>query len=542
MKTILPILALICLQINLAKSQVIFNEDFESDFEPNSWITSPVWKIGTASTLSSSDFNFPAHSQFAGVNDDGPGAGIPSFGLLITKEIDLTGVQSALLKFDAYFIDGDYDADETFRVLISTDAMQSWGTLYEVQGSSTWQSVLLNLGDAFADLKIHLAFEYDDNDGWNYGCGIDNVKLEVTPDFFCLISFPTILDYTISTPRQLDGQPLYFVHKIENYGIQAVNDLKLEMVAALPGQGTVAVDSHFINIPIGASVLDTFQFFPSEKGAYHLEFNASHAILGADFYQKSLPNAFELSDSTLAKDDSERDVSIGMSFGNPAWYGYYGSEFDLSANDTLTGISVWMTTQTAGSFNLTVNKKDASGKPNTVIYQSGPTEIQAGFTNWVYHPLSNELPLAAGNYVFCVGQDTIQGIMGHGMDSDRTNPGYWITSPVAGGGYPWFNWPEGQTLMIRPHLKLQPVLNLVKEPAYSTLKVYPNPAGNYVQFDFENNTGEPLQITLADAAGRVVVSEKTAYKELNISQLQPGLYFMKIQNGERIGMAKLMKQ
>ncbi len=542
MKTVLPILALLCLHLNTIVAQTIFFEDFESDFEPNSWITNPIWKIGTAATLSSSDFSIPVHTQFAGVNDDGLGAGVPSFGSLVTKAIDLNGVPAALLHFDAYFINGDFDADETFKVLISTDGMQSWSTLYEVQGNNSWQPIIINLGDAFADQIIHLAFEYNDNNGWNYGCAIDNVKLEFTPEYAGVVDFSTSLEYTISTPRQLNGQPLHLVHNIQNYGTQALDDISFSLKTIIIGQGTVGLDSHLVNVPVGTTVLDTFSFLPTMLGKHSLIFNASHGQLGTDFYQKTLPNAFELSDSVMAKDDGGRDVSIGMSFGNPIWYGYYGSEFDLSASDTLTGISVWMTAATAGSFNLKVNKKDLTGSPNIQLFHSNPIEISAGFSNWVYFPMPSEMPMAAGNYVFCVGQDTIQGVMGHGFDNDRTNPGYWIVSPVAGGGYPWYNWPAGPTLMIRPHFKAQPFVSGVEEPAFTDLKIYPNPTSSYLYFDFERTSTEPVQLTLTDAAGRVVFSQKTMTNELNISHLSPGLYFLKILNGKRVAVAKVMKQ
>jgi hypothetical protein len=542
MKKTSTLVALLCLLLNLAKSQVIFFEDFESDFEPNSWITNPIWKIGTTSTLSSSAFPIPVHTQFAGVNDDWPGAGVPSFGSLVTKAIDLNGVPAALLHFDAYFINGDYDADETFKVLISTDGMQNWGILYEVQGNNSWQPIIINLGDAFADQIIHLAFEYNDNNGWNYGCAIDNVKLEFTPEYAGVVNFSTGLEYTISTPRQLNGQPLHLVHNIQNYGTQPLNDISFSLKTIISGQGTVGLDSHLVNVPIGASVLDTFSFLPTMLSKHSLIFNASHGELGTDFYQTTLPNAFELSDSVMAKDDGGRDVSIGMSFGNPIWYGYYGSEFDLTVPDTLTGISVWMATSTAGSFNLKVNKKDATGSPNIELFHSNPIEISAGFNNWVYFPMPLDMPLPAGNYVFAVGQDTIQGVMGHGFDSDRTNPGYWIVSPVAGGGYPWSNWPNGQTLMLRPHFKQQQVISGVKEHTLTDVKIYPNPTSSYLYFDIENNPSYPLQITLTNAAGLVVFSQKSISNELNINHLLPGLYFLKIQTGERLAIARVIKQ
>ena len=75
-----------------------------------------------------------------------------------------------------------------------------------------------------------------------------------------------------------------------------------------------------------------------------------------------------------------------------------------------------------------------------------------------------------------------------------------------------------------------------------SVSLFPNPATGTVQFDFGDNPVEPFYLTLTDAVGRVVISKKMLDKELDVSYLQPGLYFMKIQNGERMGTAKLLKQ
>lgn len=546
MKKTLPFLAVLCLLLNHLQAQVIFSDDFETDFETNGWTNSPVWQIGNSITLSSTDFNVPPHTQFAGVNDDGPGQGVASMGSLVTTQFDLTGIPAVLLQFDAYFVNGDYDADETARVLISTDSMATWQVLHNIEGSGAWQQINLYLNDGVAGEKVHLAFEYDDNDGWNFGFCVDNVLLEVAPDYAAQVELKSQLTYTIQTARQFDGQPLQFVHRLANNGIQPLDSISLEMEAIIIGQGTQAAETHILSLIPGESALDTFSFLPTEIGKYTIQVKASHSQIGQDFYQKLLVNAFELSDSIMARDDGERDISIGMSFGDPNWYGYYGSEFQLPETDTLTGISVWMSTAEAGSFNLTVNGFEGSnGLPTQILYNSSPIEINAGYNDWVYHPLTSELPLAAGTYVFCAGQDTIQGVMGHGFDQDRKNLGYWIMSPVAGGGYPWtsydsptdeFNW----TLMIRPHFKLQATPNAVGEVFQPMLKVFPNPASTYLYFDFPH-ANEPVEAALFNAAGQLVHFQQTTSNGLHIDHLTPGLYFLKVQDGKRTAMAKVFK-
>jgi hypothetical protein len=461
MKKSLSFIISFCVCLHLPYAQVVFSEDFESgSFDGNGWSAAASWKIGTAATISSPEFTIPNHSLFAGVNDDAAGIGVSSFGAITSPQIDLAGMSAALLQFQVYFRNGDYDADETARVLISKDNMTTWQILLEIEGNTIWQNLTAYLGSEYAGQKINLAFEYNDNNGWNFGFCVDNIKVEAAPDYFAVVKPGSSLDFTVSTPRQMT-EPLRFVHKFENYGLQPLEDITFRLTVQ-KGNTVILVDSHTVaNIPPGGFIWDTIYFQPTALGKHSFRFAASHPTLGNNFYQRNLLNAFELHESVVGIDDGERDLSLGFSFGDPSWYGYYGSEIELRQPDTLIGISVWMVTSTAGTYNLTVNGlEDGTGPPTDEVYHSAPIEINANYNNWDYHELQNPLPLNAATYVFAVGQDTIQGLMGHGFDSDRRNPGYWIVSPVAGGGYPWYNIgpPNNHTLMIRPHFKEQPIV------------------------------------------------------------------------------------
>ncbi len=535
------------------KGQVLFTENFETGFDTSSWIVETGWETGTSEQISSYGFQIPSHSIFAGINDAALGAGVPSSGSIITHQLNLTGVDMPLLTFDCYFINGDYSGfNETAKVLVSTDNMVSWTEMLDISGKNQWQSFVVPFGSDYSGKKINLAFKYFDGGGWNPGFCVDNVKVKEAPDYLANVSIPTYLDYTVSTPRQLNNQPLPFVMKIENYGAQPLNDVSLLFRAFILGQGTVALDTHLVNVLPEGEVMDTFWFLPTVLGRHTLVFKASHTELGEDFYQKVLSNAFELSDSTLAKDDGERDASVGMSFGDPNWYGYYGNEFNLNVADTLTGISVWMTTTTAGSFNLTVNAlEDGTGPPTEVIFHSPPIEIGAGFNNWVYYPLPSELPLVASTYVFCVGQDTIQGVMGHGFDKDRQNLGYWIMSPVAGGGYPWYNDNDpsstyNYTLMIRPHFKPEPIVSsLTEQEDENMLAVFPNPAHDYLNVLWKGEIPQNFSARLFDLTGRLIQTlelQGGTTATFNLQDVSPGVYFVKVFNEKGMMVKTVLKQ
>lgn len=544
------ITALLCLFLILpkpsAEGQVLFYEDFEAGFELNGWIAEPGWATGTSAELSSDFFEIPPYTRFAGINDDIAGENGSSVGAIISPQISLEGASSVLLTFDCYFIDGDYeDFDETAKVLISTDSMETWTELLDVGGATQWQSLSIPLGEGYIGQNIHLAFAYDDGGGWNYGFCVDNVQLAVPLEYQATVRSDLEQAYTLLTPNQ--SRPLIFVQDFENLGAQALEGIQLIFSVILDNE-LIHQDTQFLaSIAPGAVLSDTIAYQPTDLGSYTFQFLASHPELGENFHSRILLNAFELDETDLAK-DLQRGISIGFSFGNPSWYGYYGSEFDLVNPDTLVGISVFMTTNTAGSFNLLVNVKDEEGLPTIELFHSEPIPIGASFNNWVYFPLPEPMHLDAGNYVFAVGQDTVQGIMGHGFDNNRLNPGYWITSPVAGGGYPWTNFMDGlsHTLMIRPRFPVQTVVSTSSPlPEANDLLLYPNPFSDELTVHLRRDYAHPLNLQVFDLAGRQVFStliQGNTPTVLGLEGLPSGVYVARVFDGERLMEGKVVKR
>lgn len=173
MKKLFTLLAVVATTLSL-NAQVYFSEDFEGGV-PAGWTAENAWEHGTSVGLSSQYFEIPAHTQFMGVNDDAPGAGTNTSGRVYTTAIDLTDAVFPTLIFEAFFIDGDFDADEQARVLVSTDNV-NWDLAGEVAGGFDWQEVIITLGD-YAGQTIYLAFEYLDGGGWNYGFAFDDIEI-----------------------------------------------------------------------------------------------------------------------------------------------------------------------------------------------------------------------------------------------------------------------------------------------------------------------------------------------------------------------------
>ena len=82
------------------------------------------------------------------------------------------------------------------------------------------------------------------------------------------------------------------------------------------------------------------------------------------------------------------------------------------------------------------------------------------------------------------------------------------------------------------------------------LKVYPNPADTYLKLDFSSTNIEVPEIRIIDLTGKVVkkfdrdmVMEAGVYKtQLDISELRQGIYFVKLEQGEKVHMKKIVVQ
>ncbi|MCC6412331.1 MAG: hypothetical protein IT270_11770, partial [Saprospiraceae bacterium] len=428
------------------RGQNLFVETFTNGFGTNGWTAESGWVTGTSATISSADFSIPAHTVFAGINDDAMGETTQSSGAITSPMIDLTGQAGVVLKFDAYFINGDWEgSNETAKVFIRPDTSATWTLLKDLPGNTSWHTYKIFIPSQFAGNKVYVSFAYDDDGAWNYGFCVDNVSVDIALEYDGAVEHTNKLEYTRLTPNQ--SRPLVFENELNNLGFQALTDVSMVFRASVNNVIIEETTQLFPETTPGETTQNNFSYMPENLGSYSFRLNASHSTLGNNFYVKNYLNVFRLDSTVMAKDDNTAETHIGMSFGNPVWYGYYGNEFDLIANDTLIGIDVKMAANTAGSFNLKVAEKDEVGLPTIELFHSENIPISSGFNGWVHYTLPVGMPIDSGNYVFCVGQDAIQGVMGHGFDNSKTNPSAWIISPVAGGGYPWNNYTATGTLM-----------------------------------------------------------------------------------------------
>jgi len=372
-------------------------------------------------------------------------------------------------------------------------------------------------------------------------------------DFFSVGKFEKISPYTIITPQQLDT--LKWNLELTNGGYQPLTNMVLDFEVTKNGTSQ-NFQSTIDTIGFGETSQIPFNFLPTAVGKYTISASASNAQLGDDFYQGF--EYFEINDSILAKDDGTQESQLGFGFGNPNWYGYYGSAFELNVPDTLTAITVYISrfSNFTGSINLTVNAFDSTGSPNIELYHSKKIKLsEYGITssnNKLTYPLEIPLPLATGSYVFAAGQDTLQGVIGFDFDLDNvSDDGFWIVSPIAGGGYPWAHATNRETMMIRPHFKTQVATTGTKDLTDITnqIRLFPNPFTDQTLLEFElKDHTLPVEIVVSDILGRTLKSFRLEKPNAGVNQLPltmdapAGLLLLTLKQGKGIKTIRLVKQ
>ena len=243
----LTILLFLWSTIQLLQAQILFQEDFEGGIVPAGWtmVTSATdggWKVGTPAFLSSQYFPIPSNgsSRIAATNDDACDCNKRNE-YFISPPIDLSGVTTALLSLDVYYLDNNFQGNqEDGTIEVSTDGV-SWTVVEDLHGHASWDRHVINLSSYSGEDSLFIGFRYDDAGAWLYGFAIDNIVVEVPP----------VLDVELS---DLNSLPYGEIDKamairgtVFNAGAETIN--ALEITYTIDGGNPVTETIDNLDIP-----------------------------------------------------------------------------------------------------------------------------------------------------------------------------------------------------------------------------------------------------------------------------------------------------
>ncbi len=267
MKKNLFFTTLLMLSVGFLSAQIL-SEDFEGGSLPTGWTiqtnaTDGGWQIATAGALSSQfwDIADNGSTRIAGTNDDNCNCD-KSADYLVTPALDFTSVQGAILKFEAFFGEGNYQgADESANVEVSLDGT-NWTSIYSISGGSGWQNHAVDLSQYGGEEMVHIGFRYNDGGGWLFGIAIDNVIVEE----------PAQLDAELSEINSLPfGEEMTEVPisgTISNNGLNEITSL--EVVYTVDGGSPIIGNLNGLSIPSLATFdfEHPFPWMPDAPGTY----------------------------------------------------------------------------------------------------------------------------------------------------------------------------------------------------------------------------------------------------------------------------------
>ncbi len=225
-------------------------------------------------------------------------------------------------------------------------------------------------------------------------------------------------------------------------------------------------------------------------------------------------------------------------------------EFNLVEADILRGVSInfpFSGSAQSGDFEVKVWSGSPGDDNLALLYTSPKKEVvnaQDFFDTlnaFTTYPLVDdegelvELNLPIGKFTIGIEHvstnNTFIGL-GYDLNSTQAQPFQWFKPPS--NQSPWFNIDQPGALMIRPIFgDIPPVMTQTEEVSRpfetNELRLFPNPAQNYLQLrGFDWSRGD-WQVSIFNAAGQLLL-QQAADPEIEVSQLPDGIYILQLHN------------
>lgn len=541
-----------------------------------------------------------------GGNATNPGGGVapaPHVGTLTTDVIDLSAKQFVMLELESYArvffanmqvaLSSDGGATWPDTILVHSDA-----TL-EVNGvSPNAEALQYNVSNEIggsANAKLRFIFDGrpgNANGNSYYFWLLDDIKISDLPVHAIRFvdnpdgapahdiiygSAPGEGKYGLLTLKQ--ARAIAFDSNILNFGSATQTNVKLDveiydsndnLVQTLSSATGTATSGNIVDY----NILNTAGWTPTGQDLYKFVYvGSSDSCNGVIAPMQRDTFLVSVNDSLMSLDFGFFDNRIGTDDLGADGVAL-ASRFDIVQDERLFGAELWLsnTTVAGGIIEFTVMDTTGfdfiNGFPSTPLayYQHTVTaqdiaarKIRADFTDANGNPvyLSTQTP-NGGSYYVVVTMFSNNDANPINVRNDQTFPQSARASIMftTTGTPRWFTGFLDSDIMNAPHIRaiMCPAataaacmtISIDEVDLNNEVKVYPNPASEYVNLDLGEIEGE-LKINVIDLQGRTViqsVEQVTSGSTLPVSleTLTPGVYFMNLQHGENISTFKLTVQ
>jgi hypothetical protein len=142
-----------------------------------------------------------------------------------------------------------------------------------------------------------------------------------------------------------------------------------------------------------------------------------------------------------------------------------------------------------------------------------------------------------------VKQEVIASAGGYNKSADNSISISWTLGETI---VPTFTSQDG-SLILTHGFQQKLIITAVEENLEEPVKVtiYPNPASELINIQFESATDKEISLYLLDSQGRLVKTDKietaTMDKTINLQDLPAGIYYLRLTKGKLVNVYKVVK-
>lgn len=286
--------------------------------------------------------------------------------------------------------------------------------------------------------------------------------------------------------------------------------------------------------------LTAHTFFPSEFSNFSFNFptnnidtcyfnlQAKIVTNSYDPIQNNVINYTQKFKDYYAYDDGSAEAGYGI-YGNGTKFGSVAVKFEPLASGYLKGVNIYFTqakdNASQNYFWLDIRKQKENGMPDTafVSLEGQRPEYTDELNKFYYYEFDEPIKIE-GNF-FIGWTQTNDKMINIGFDYNNIankNVYYnisedWVQSTIKGA------------IMMRPVFTNETFTPTIKNTSSEKANVIPTLATDFINIDFNYDTNKQYKLSVYNTQGTKVYSDNNYLnKEINISQLEKGMYFVKI--------------
>ena len=273
-----------------------------------------------------------------------------------------------------------------------------------------------------------------------------------------------------------------------------------------------------------------FTFNENNNSSSYFKLTARIVTDSYDSAQNNTVSYIQTFHNYYAYDDGSAEAGYGI-YGNGTKYGQVALKFTPLKQDYLSGVNMYFTRAFEDAsqkyFWIYIWKVGNDGMPGDTIKTIEGIRPEYEDELNKFHKYVFDEPIFIDGDFFIGWTQTSEDKLNIGFDYNTVNNDK-VFYNISGA---WIPSSEQGTLMIRPIFGN--IENSVAEIPENKIKIYPNPAKNFIHIDFNRNPEKTYSAEIYDIQGKhVFYRQNFEQNTLNLQNFKKGIYFFRISDNQ----------